>query len=247
MTTLSTITIVAGAFFGGFVNGLAGFGTALVAMGIWLHAVPPAVAASLVIICSVIAQCQTIPTIWHAIDFRRLWPMLAAGVLGVPIGTNLLAHVNADAFRLGIGILLVVFSATMLIGRARTAIRWGGRTADTVIGLGGGVLGGLAGLSGPLPTMWATLRGWGKDQRRGVFQAYNLTVLGAALAAHAADGLLTREIGTLLLWALPGTLLGTWLGSLAYRRLSDHHFHQLVLSLLGFSGSTLVWSGIFGQ
>lgn len=247
MTTIAIIIIAAGAFIGGFVNGLAGFGTGLVALGIWLHAAPPAVAASLVIICSVIAQCQTIPAIWHAIDFRRIWPMLAAGVLGVPIGASLLGHVNADAFRLGIGVLLVVFSTTMLIGRARTAIRWGGRAADAVIGLGGGVLGGLSGLSGPLPIMWAALRGWSKDQRRGVFQAYNLTILGAALAAHAAEGLVTREVGWLLLLALPGTLSGAWLGARAYRRLSDHHFHQIVLCLLGFSGLTLIWPSIFGK
>jgi len=52
-----------------------------------------------------------------------------------------------------------------------------GRTADGAIGFAGGILGrGLAGLSGALPTVWATLRGWGKDERRGVFQAFNLTI-----------------------------------------------------------------------
>lgn len=243
--TSATIIILAGAFLGGFVSGLAGFGTGLVALGIWLHAVPPALAASLVVICSVTAQSQTIPAIWHAIDLRRLWPMLAAGVLGVPLGVHLLAHVNPGAFRLGVGLLLVVFSTTMLIARGRVAIHWGGRGTDAAIGLGGGILGGLSGLSGPLPTMWATLRGWGKDQRRGVFQAYNLTVLGAALVLQAIDGLLTRELGWLLLWALPGTMCGAWLGAHAYRRLSDHHFHRLLLGLLGLSGLTLIWPSLF--
>jgi hypothetical protein len=57
---------------------------------------------------------------------------------------------------------------------------------------------------------------------------------------------MTREVGWFVLWALPGTLAGAWLGARAYRRLSDHHFHRLVLCLLGFSGLTLVWPGIFG-
>jgi uncharacterized protein len=245
--SIEAITIImAGAFLGAFVNGLAGFGTGLVALGIWLHVASPPVAAALVVGCSVIAQCQTIPSIWHAIDLRRLWPMLAAGVLGVPVGSRLLAHVDPVLFRLAIGVFLVAFSTIMLIGRARIAIRWGGRVADTAIGFGGGILGGLAGLSGPLPTMWATLRGWSKDQRRGVFQAFNLTVLGAALIAYAAEGLVTQEVGWLLLWALPGTLFGAWLGSRAYRRLSDHHFHQLVLCLLCVSGLTLIWPSVFG-
>jgi uncharacterized protein len=246
VTPGATALVLAGAFLGGFVNGLAGFGTGLVALGVWLHAVPPAVAATLVVICSVVAQCQTIPAIWHAVDFRRIWPMLAAGILGVPIGARMLGHIDPDAFRLGIGILLVAFAATMLAGRARFAISWGGRAADAGVGLCGGVLGGISGLSGPLPTIWATLRGWGKDQRRGVFQTYNLVVLATALVAHAADGLLTREVGWLLPWALPGTVAGAWLGAASYRRLSDHHFHQIVLYLLGFSGCTLIWPSVFG-
>lgn len=244
MTTANLI-VVFGALLGGFVSGLAGFGTALVALGIFLHAIAPGPASSLVIICAVVAQWQTIPAIWHAIDLRRLWPMLVSGILGVPLGTALLAHVDPAAFRLGAGLLITAFSLAMLAIGTRPPILWGGRAADAAIGFGGGVLGGLAGLSGPLPTMWAALRGWSKDQRRGVFQAYNLTILSASLATHAAGGLITREVGWLTLWALPGTALGVWLGARAYRRLSDHRFHQLVLLLLLFSGLTLIWPSVF--
>ena len=44
-----------GALAGGFVSGLAGFGTALMALGIWLYVLPPDVVVQLVLICSVIA------------------------------------------------------------------------------------------------------------------------------------------------------------------------------------------------
>jgi hypothetical protein len=236
----TALIVTAGALLAGFISGLAGFGTALVALGIWLHAISPAHAATLVIICSVIAQAQTIPAIWHAIDLRHLAPMLIAGILGVPFGVALLGHVDPATFRLAVGILLVAFSATMLASRTRPAIHWGGRTADATVGLAGGILGGLAGLSGVLPTMWATLRGWSKDRRRGVFQAFNLTILGTALLTHAAEGLITTEIGWLLLWAAPATISGAWFGNHAYRRLSDHHFHQLVLAVLCVSGISLI-------
>jgi uncharacterized protein len=236
--------ILAGALLGGFVSGLAGFGTGLVAMGVWLQVLPPAVAASLVAICSVVSQIQTIRTVWHAIDFRRLWPMLAAGVLGVPLGVRLLADVDPGTFRLAVGALLVAFTGVMLLGGSRLVVRRGGAWADIVVGLGGGVLGGLAGLSGALPTMWATLRGWGKDRKRGVFQAFNLTVLASALVAQAAVGLIGASVLHAAIWALPGTLGGAWLGTHAYRRLSDHHFDRLVLGLLAASGVVLLWQGV---
>ncbi len=74
-----------------------------------------------------------------------------------------------------------------------------------------------------------------------MFQAFNLTVLSAAIAAHAVSGLLTAEVGRLVLISLPGTLAGSWLGVLAYRRLSERHFDRLVLVLLGVSGVGLLW------
>lgn len=244
MLTGTVLMILAGALAGGFVSGLAGFGTGLVALGVWLMVVEPAMAATLVVLCSVVAHLLTIRSVWQAVDRARIWPMLAAGLAGVPVGTLLLGQLDPQAFRLGIGVLLLGFSGFMLLGRYRPRLRWGGRGADAVVGFCGGVLGGLAGLSGPLPTIWATLRGWGKDERRGVFQAFNFTVLAAALAWHAASGLITRDFAALALVALPGTLLGTWLGALAYRRLSDQHFHEVVLGLLALSGISLVASSL---
>jgi uncharacterized membrane protein YfcA len=241
VTSLAELVVVAGAFAGGFVSGLAGFGTGLVAAGIWLHVISPALASTLVLICSVIAQAQTIRTVWHAIDRSRIWPMLAAGLLGVPIGTHLLTQIDPASFHIFMGVFLLGFSGFMLLYPRSAPMVWGGRVADAGIGFLGGVLGGLAGLSGALPTIWATLRGWGKDERRGVFQAFNLTILAAAFVYHALAGALTAEFGRLLLVALPGTLLGSWLGMRAYGHLSDRHFNALVLVLIGLSGASLLW------
>lgn len=238
------LTVATGAFAGGFVSGLAGFGTGLVALGIWLHVVPPTTAATLVAICSVLSQLQTLPTVWHAVDRDRVGPMVGFGLLGVPVGAWLLTYLNPDAFRIGTGILLLAYTAFMMLGRHRPSISWGGRPADGGIGFAGGILGGLAGLSGPLPTIWATLRGWGKDERRSVFQVFNLVILAATALAHLALGLVTAELLVFALIAAPGTIAGAWLGARAYRRLSNEQFHTVVLALLGLSGLTLVWSSL---
>lgn len=240
MTLSAAALILSGALAGGFVSGLTGFGTGIVALGIWLHTVEPVAAASLVVACSVTAQLQSFPTIWHAIDWRRLAPMLATGFVGVPIGVVLLARVDPALFRIGIGLLLVLFCAVTVTGRVRWAEGRGGRAADAMIGFGGGVMGGLTGLSGPLPTMWATLQGWSKDYRRGIFQGYNSAILAVALATQAIEGLLTTEVGWLFLVALPGTLVGTQIGLRVYRRMSDTSFDRLIVVLLGISGLTLI-------
>lgn len=237
---MAEFVVFLGALAGGFVAGLAGFGTGLTALGIWLYVMTPPLAASLVVVCSVAAQVQTIPVIWHAIEPKLVAPFIVGGLLGVPLGTALVLYLDPYWFRFGIGIVLLVFSTVMLRGGSRQPVVKGGRAADAVVGFGGGVLGGLAGLSGPLPTMWATLRAWGKDRRRSVFQSFNLTVLVAAMITHALSGMLTFELWRLVLFALPGTFLGAWLGARLYRRLSDTRFQTVVLLLLGTSGFMLI-------
>src|SRR6201982_2576284 len=98
--TLAYTLLLFGALAGGFVSGLAGFGTALMALGIWLYVLPPAVAVPLVLICSVIAQTWTMPSIWKTIDFTLVWPFLIGGLLGVPLGTMLIAHADPNVFKL---------------------------------------------------------------------------------------------------------------------------------------------------
>ncbi len=66
--TVAYALLLLGALAGGFVSGLAGFGTALMALGIWLYILPPSLAVPLVLICSVIAQTATLPSMWRSFD-----------------------------------------------------------------------------------------------------------------------------------------------------------------------------------
>lgn len=236
--------ILAGAFAGGLVNGLTGFGTALTALPLWLQAVEPLVAAQLAAACSVLGHLSSLPSIWKTIDWRRLAPMLLAGLAGVPIGTWLLPLVSLSAFKLGFGMVLAIHCAFMLFAAGRVRLARGGRGAEMVVGFAGGVLGGLAALSGVLPTVWASLKSWPKDQCRAVFQAFNMTLLTAMLVASAVQGAVGLGSLPALCTAAPATLLGAWLGMRLYRRLDDRRFERIVLAVLLLSGLGLVWSSL---
>jgi uncharacterized protein len=233
--------ILAGALVGGFVNGLTGFGTGLTALPLWLQAVEPLVAAQLVSAASVAGHLASLPAIWAAIDWRRLAPMLVAGLIGVPVGVWMLPWIGLATFKLTVGCLLIVYCTFMLLAAGRVRLAAGGRGAEAGIGLAGGVLGGLAGLSGVLPTVWAALKGWPKDERRSVFQVFNTTILSAMLLVSLVQGLIDVRFLAALAVALPATMLGARLGSLLYGRLDDRRFDRIVLLLLLLSGLALVW------
>jgi len=242
MNATADALLFLGALAGGFVSGLAGFGMALMALGIWLYVLPPSLAVPLVLICSVIAQTATLPSMWRTFDLTLVWPFIIGGLAGVPLGTMLIAHADPQIFKFSVGVLLLVFPTALYFQRKPMAVRFGGKPADAGIGFAGGILGGLAGLSGPLPILWASVRGWGKEERRGIFQTFNWTVLFAALCLQAAAGLVKLEVVWLTLLAFPGTMLGAWLGARTYHALSDRNFRDIVLGLLLLSGMGLVWN-----
>lgn len=239
-TTLALI--LAGAMTGGFVNGLTGFGTALTGLPMWLQAVEPLIAAQLASACSVLGHLTTLPTIWRAADWRRLAPMLIAGLIGVPIGTWLLPLIPLATFKVAIGAILMAYCSFMLFVAGRIQIAAGGRGAEAVVGFAGGLLGGIAALSGVLPTIYASLKGWPKDERRAFFQAFNLTLLTAMLVASVVQRLVGMQFLLALAVAVPGTLAGSWAGARLYRRLDDRRFDRVVLFVLLLSGLGLIWS-----
>jgi uncharacterized membrane protein YfcA len=239
----STLAMVlAGALAGGFVNGLTGFGTGLAALPFWLQVVEPVIAAQLAAAGSVVGQIATLPAIWHAIDWRRLAPALVAGLVGVPVGIVLLPYVSLGTFKLTVGLVLIIYCSFMLVAAGRVKLAAGQRGAEMVVGFAGGILGGLAGLSGPVPTIWAALKGWQKQERRIFFQVFNGTILSAMLAVSLVQGLMSVRFLWSLALAVPGILIGAGFGSLLYPRLSDRRFDHIVLGLLLASGLGLVWS-----
>src|ERR1700692_1250476 len=139
MSGIAFAVLSLGALAGGFVSGLAGFGTGLMALGIWLYVVPPSIAVPLVLICSIVGQTSTLPSLWRAIDFKLVWPFLIGGLAGVPLGTMLIAHADPNVFKLTVGVLLLVCTTALCSNRAPMAWTFGGRLADATIGFAGGI------------------------------------------------------------------------------------------------------------
>ncbi len=91
-----------------------------------------------------------------------------------------------------------------------------------------------------MPTIWAGLRGWPKDEQRGVYQPFNLAVLLTAAAGHLAAGRLGAAETGLAAAAVAVTVAGALVGLAVYVRASDAQFRRYVLVLLGLAGVMLV-------
>ena len=242
MTASLVLVVVAGTVAGGFVSGVSGFAFGMVAYSVWAWFLAPGLMAPMVVFGSLLAQLLSLGAVRRSLHWRLLAPFLIGGVAGVPLGATLLPLVDLDAFRATVGAVMIVYSLFMLAGRGVRLRLPAGRWADAVVGVVGGVMAGLAGLSGVAPTIWCTLRGWEKDVQRSVFQTFNLSMHVATLSAYAIAGRITAEFTPMFAIIAPAVVIPAWAGAHLYARLSDSAFRRLVLVLLAVSGTVLLGS-----
>ena len=238
------ILLALGAAAAGFVQGLSGFGFSMVAMSIWAWALDPRLAAAMAVFGGFTGQLVAALTVRRGFDLRALAPFVLGGLAGIPLGVLLLPRLDVDGFKLVLGVLLVLFCPAMLFARRLPRVAAGGRVADAAAGLAGGVMGGLGGFTGVIPTLWCTLRGLEKDAQRAIIQNFNLAMLAVTLAGYAATGIVTRDMLPLFAVVGPAMLLPALLGARIYTGISEATFRQVVLGLLTCAGLAMLVSAL---
>jgi uncharacterized protein len=241
-----TLLLVAGAAIAGFVQGVSGFAFAMVAMSIWAFGLEPRVASVMAVFGGMTGQWLSALTLRRGLHLDRLWPFLAGGALGVPLGVWLVPQVSPRVFLLVLGCVLVVCCPVMMLARL-PRLHHGGRVADALAGAGGGVMAALAGFAGVVPTLWTTLRGWEKDTQRAVVQNFNLVALTATMVAYIASGTVTRDMLPMFALVAPALVIPSLLGTRVYLGLSEARFRQVVLSLLTAAGAAMLWKALRGS
>jgi uncharacterized membrane protein YfcA len=227
------------AFLGGFASGLAGFAMGFIVSGIWLHVITPIQTTALIAGYGLWTQGYGVWKLRDTLSWRTVAPFIVGGVVGVPLGTMMLTHVDPAHVRTGVGILLIVYSLYGLV-KPTLQPRQAGVATDSGIGFVNGLLGGLTGLPGFVITVWCQMRGWNKDEQRAVFQPVILAGMVLIALSLAVNHAITIETLKLYALGLPALLAGLWLGFQFYGKLDDVAFRKLVLVLLLCSGGALI-------
>jgi uncharacterized protein len=230
---------VLAAFVGGFVSGFSGFAMGLVVSGVWLHIITPIETATLIAGYGLLTQSYGILKLRHALRWQNVWPLTLGSAIGIPIGVVLLTYINPASVRLGVGAVLVLYTAYGLLRPAFKPMKIGVGT-DIAIGLANGLFGGLTGLGGVISTVSCQLRGWPKDVQRGVFQPVLFAAFVIISISMAIAGGVTAEALRLYALGLPFLLAGLWAGFKLYGKIDDEAFRKAVLVLLLLSGLSLI-------
>lgn len=238
------LVVALGAIVAGFVQGLSGFAFGLVALSFWAWVLDPKLAATLSVFGALTGQLLAAFTVRRGFNLKTLLPFVLGGLAGIPLGVHLLPMLDMNWLKAILGTLLVLWCPSMLLSRQLPRVTAGGRAADGVVGFAGGIMGGLGGFTGTLPTLWCTLRGYERDVQRSIVQNFNLSMLLVTMGTYVGTGIVTREMLPMFAIVAPAMLIPTLLGTRLYIGISDLRFRQIVLSLLTVSGIALLASSL---
>ncbi|MFO7323358.1 MAG: sulfite exporter TauE/SafE family protein [Chloroflexota bacterium] len=220
-----------------------GMGAALVVLvtPILTQVMPVADAVSLSLPLLIIADVFALWAYWKTWDMHYIRLMLPLAILGIGVGTFLLASLPDDVLRRLLGVFTLVFVAYRLLSAHLQTARyqprdWHGYLAGAASGLGSA----LANTGAPPFTAYMLLQDVSPPVFVGTttlfFALVNLIKVPWLVAGHLLDlSDLTR-----ILWAMPLIPVGIWLGRWLVNRMNREVFERVMLYVLALAGLALL-------
>lgn len=235
------LVLVTAVFFGGLVSGFSGFAFSAAAGAILLHFLQPMQAIPLMMFCSIITQATSLLAVRRFVIWNDVMPLVIGGLLGLPIALFLLTLMEPKTFRIAFGIFLISYALCMLRRPALPAARSSGLAVRSIVGFGGGLVGGLTAMPGALLVVWCELCGMPKERQRAIVQPFILAMqIVAVLLLSLSPGAINRDLINTIAISIPALLAGTLFGMTLFGRVDNRKFRLAVLGLLFVSGCLMV-------
>jgi uncharacterized membrane protein YfcA len=214
----------------GLIRGITGFGGAMVMAPPLALLLGPLAAVPVALLLESLAAAPMLVQTRAHVRWRVIGPIVAAGILTIPLGTWVLVSMDPVTMRRAIAATVIAFSLVLLAGW-----RYHGepRLASSVgVGALCGALVGATGMGGP-PAIVYLLAGPDRiETARANLTWFVGAISAAGLAVLAAAGALAQ--GPLLLAALlaPGYYGGVVAGTRLFARFDDRGFRRFTLAFL---------------
>jgi hypothetical protein len=233
------IPVVGIIFVAALVRSALGFGDAVIAMPLLAMVIGLKTATPLVAFMGPTISLLILMKGWTAGDMKAAARLIAASLLGIPLGVYGLARLPEEPLKIALGALILLYG---VFGLARPGARIRNEKAwlPWLVGWTAGVLGGAYNTNGPPVVAYGMLRGWPPDRFRATLQGYFLPTGLMILAGHGIAGLWTGEVVKIYLYSLPAIGLGVVLGGLVNRKLTHDLFAKLVYGFLVLMGGILL-------
>lgn len=231
-------------------SGLSGFGFSAVG-ALSLIYLPPTIAISMLMMLSLATQALSFSSLWGELrSYSQPWyrpdgvlPYCVGGVLGMPVGIQIMAVVDAKDLMIAFGLLLVLYSGYSLLKPAPSSFQDAtGWRSSLLVGACGGCIGGFTAFPGSILVIWTSLIGASKERGRALTQpfVFFMQLVGLAVIAVTRPQIFNGQLLTLFAAMVPLALIGSWVGVVIYRRTNQVNYRNICFAALGLSGLGLL-------
>ncbi|MGB0713744.1 MAG: sulfite exporter TauE/SafE family protein [Gammaproteobacteria bacterium] len=233
LAQVSAIVLLAG-----FVQGMAGFGSGLIAVPLLVTVLGIGTAVPVFALAMIAITAVNLHDLRAHIDWRPVMPLIGGYVLGTPLGLWFLLDAPVNALLGVLGGFLVGYALWSL--RGGVSPRWM-REWPLALGAASGALGAAFSANGPPVIVHVMAQDWHQHRRKAVLALFFGISTVITSLSHAAAGLVTASVVLWVAVATPGLVLGTWLGIRVYRRFNDHDYRRLAYALILMIGVGLLF------
>lgn len=238
MTTLWLLTTLLILFGAALVKATLGFGESLLAIPLLTLVLGVQTATPLVSLLAATVTLLMLLRNWQQIDLAATWRLIAAAVVGVPLGVWGLKLLPVAWVTTALGVLLILVGLYQLTQPKLRPLQGNGWAY--LFGLLAGLLGGAYNMASPPVLIYGAVRQWPPAQFRVTVQSFFLPVSLLILIGHAAAGFWTDQVLSLYLLAWPVMVVAFWLGSRFSDRIDAAVFGRLLYSALIMLGIVLL-------
>lgn len=227
------LVVGAASFLGGFVHGLAGFGSILVALPFFAMVLTIQTAVPLAVLMAMIINTTLVRSERKHVAWREVVQISIWMVPGILLGSYLLQSLGEQALHLILGIMLLSFVATRLYS-PRKAERRLSHISRAATGFTAGIFGGSTGTSGPPIIVYCLMNAWPKEEARATMVG-TLFISNVIIIAHQiAVGLTTLQVLKLFAFCVPFIACGMFVGRRSFGHINDALFANLSLHFWRF-------------
>lgn len=225
-------------FSAGLIQGISGFGSALVAMPILAGLIGVRSAAPLVALIGLAIEIILVIRYRHALQLRVVWRLSASAAIFIPIGVWSLDMIDEHTSLRILGLVVMSYAIYALLKFKLPKLEHPGWAF--LAGAVAGLVGGAYNTVGPPVILYGDCRRWPRDTFKGNLQGFFAIMSLWVAINHGISGNITPLVWNLALVSVLAVVAGIWVGLKVENRLSQDSFRVAVLVLLLFLGLRLM-------
>ena len=231
-TSVAGVLILLGIFIiAGMVQGAAGFGFGLVAVALMSLLVDVRDASVMLAPSTLAMNLYILLRLREHFTFDRIFPLLVAAVVGVPLGIWFLLQARVAAIDLALGILLLLAVVQGLIPVFNQK-RWHPVFMGIPCGLLSGILAGAFASGGPPAVAYVVSQKFTRFRHSATLQVIFLVSSSVRILILGAGGLFTQHMLAFSVAGMACAIAGAWIGLHLLHVQSDCSVRYGVLFLL---------------